>query len=160
MVHRHIHVRTYIVRTCMCLWTIVQYDLLSIYVLHVCVCEPLYCMVYCLLRIYIYIDNKPYSKMVHRHIHVRTYIDNKPYSTMVQRHIHVRTYKDNTCMFLWTIVLHGMVYYLYMYVHVCVCEPMYWMVYCLYMYVHVYVYIDNKHYNIQWFTDTYMYVHI
>jgi hypothetical protein len=31
------------------------------------------------VRIYIYIDNKPYITMVHRHIHVRTYIDNKPY---------------------------------------------------------------------------------
>jgi hypothetical protein len=53
---------------------------------HVCVCEPLYIL---------WLDNKPYSTMVHRHIHVRTYIDNKPYSTMVHRHIHVRTYIDN-----------------------------------------------------------------
>ena len=47
------------------------------------------------MYVYIYIDNKPYSTMVHRHIHVRTYIDNKPCSTIVQRHIHVRTYIDN-----------------------------------------------------------------
>jgi hypothetical protein len=64
------------------------------------------------VRIYLYIDNKPYSTMVHRHIHVRTYIDNKPCSTIVHRHIYARTY------------------------------------------------IYNKQYNIQWFTDTYMYVHI
>ena len=79
-----------------------------------------------------------------------------------------------TCMCLWTIVLYNgllsiyvrtyidnkpcsIVYCLYMYVHVCVCEPLYYMVYCLYIYVHVCVceplYIDCN-------ICTYMYVSV
>jgi ribosomal protein S3 len=67
--------------------------------------------------------------MVHRHIHVRIYIDNKPYSTMVHRQIHVRSYIDN--------------------------KPYNTMVH---RHIHVRTYIDKKQ-AVQWFTDTYMYLH-
>jgi hypothetical protein len=55
MVHRHIHVRTYIDN------------------------KPYSKMVHRNIYVRTYIDNIPYSTMVHRNIHVRTYIDNKPY---------------------------------------------------------------------------------
>jgi hypothetical protein len=56
MVHRHIHVRTYIDN------------------------KPYSTIIQRNIHVRIYIDNKSCSTIVHRHIHLRTYIDNKPYN--------------------------------------------------------------------------------
>jgi hypothetical protein len=131
MVHRHKHVRTYIDNK--------PYSTMVHRHIHVR-CKPLYCMVYC-LYIYIYVHVcfwEPLYCMVWfiiyictymyvSVIHVRTYIDNKPFRTMVHRHIHVRTYIDNkpynTYTYMYVSENHCTVWYglLSIYVRTCMC---------------------------------------